>query len=371
MNPTMSIKIKAFLTVLMTAALAFGYADHFVESTYSFARLHVFLFNLCAGGMIIMYHSIGENRLTKKGYLFLGFALAFALAAFFEIYEAAVALALALAIIVETVRIKLFSLFPFGFFRKDESVARKFHQASLLCLSLGLIISAAVILNNQFFKIFDRPKLTLDVFFLGFSFPLSLITMSMIFEYARKTKDKKITRIKELIFWTINLGVITFFLFIIFESLIMQAVITFILYAAVLLMTGTHLRLGFKIQQAEFLTSGLGFLIATAVTGIVYILLEILPGYTSENYHWLLRVHTFASLYGWNLCGLAILSRKNDFPIRLNSRWLIYMHWLTVIVLAPLGHRRVGLSVITVLCYAVVLGAIFFSNRSASDVHHD
>ncbi len=47
------------------------------------------------------------------------------------------------------------------------------------------------------------------------------------------------------------------------------------------------------------------FLLYTAITGIVYIALEFSPDYTPEKTKLLLRMHSFASLYGWNLSGLA------------------------------------------------------------------
>jgi len=159
-------------------------------------------------------------------------ALAYAVVAFFNVYVPAMVLSLGLALIVETVRVKRFSLFPWGFFKPGESVDKKFHQAALLCLSLGLVISAAVILNNEYLKIVSRPKLQPDVFFLGFSFPVSLITLSLIFSFMSGREKAGVRFLKEIGFWTVNLGVILFFLFIIFENLPSQVGVTLILFAA-------------------------------------------------------------------------------------------------------------------------------------------
>ncbi len=190
------------------------------------------------------------------------------------------------------------------------------------------------------------------------------VVVSILFKFLKNNQDSGTKRLKELIFWAINLGVITFFIFIIFEQLILQAIVTLILFIAVALMTGTHLKYGFKLQQREFLTSGLAFLLLTAVTGIAYILLEFSPQYSSDNYKWLLRLHTFASLYGWNICGLSVISRFDDFPIRLNSRLLICLHWITAIILAPIGHLHISISILATICYAAILAAVFFGKSA-------
>src|SRR4030042_5815403 len=107
------------------------------------------------------------------------------------------------------------------FFRAGTSTAKKFHQASLLCLSLAFVFSSLVILNNQFYHWISYEKLTLDVFFLGFSFPVSLITFSVIFTFV-KTETKAARLFEHLLFWTVNLGVIIFFIFIILELFVLE-----------------------------------------------------------------------------------------------------------------------------------------------------
>lgn len=362
----MNTRLKYFFFILMLTALGFGFLPLFADAgPYNFERLHVFLFNLCTGGTVILYFSEKPRRFSPRVVLFLVLALAYAVVAFFKVYVPAIVLSLALALIVETVRIERFSLFPWGFFKPGEPIDRKFHQASLLCLSLGLAISAAVILNNEYLKLVSFPKLQLDVFFLGFSFPVSLITLSLIFSFMAGQDKAGVRCLKEIGFWAVNLGVIIFFLFIIFESLPSQVVVTLILFAAVTMIFLLYYRLGQALQQKQFLTSGMGFLLITAVTGIAYILAELTTGYSSDDYRWLLKLHAFASLYGWNLCGLAVIFRYDDFPITLHSRPLIVFHWITALVLAPLGIHYRLFALLAVACYAVLLYAILFSSRLA------
>ncbi|MDY6822700.1 MAG: hypothetical protein SWH68_02720 [Thermodesulfobacteriota bacterium] len=363
----MSIRLRALFFVLMLIALFFGFLHLFGDAgQYRFERLHVFLFNLCCGGTIILYFTEGRKTLSPRAALFLCLAVAYAVVAFFKFYMIAIALSLVLSAIVESYRIQVFSLFPFGFFRSGEPISRKFHQASLLCLSLGLIIAAAVILNNKYIHLVHMPKLQLDVFFLGFSFPVSLITMSLIFSFINHDEGMTIRVLKEISFWAVNLGVIIFFVLIIFEQLPSQVGVTAVLFAAVVLIFFLYRQRGENIQQKHFLTSGMWFLLVTAVTGIAYIFAEITGSYTPEKYHWLLKVHSFASLYGWNLCGLAVICRYNDFPIRLHAGRLIGFHWITVMVMAPLGVYYRGAAVLCIACYALLLWSIFFSKKTAS-----
>jgi hypothetical protein len=72
-------------------------------------------------------------------------------------------------------------------------------------------------------------------------------------------------------------------------------------------------------------------------------------------------MHSFASLYGWNLSGLAVICRKDDFPIRLHSSYIIIVHWITAIILAPLGTYFRGFAVLALGGYAFILYMILFS----------
>ena len=369
MNP----KFKILLIVIMTSALSFGYLNLFVppELNRNFERLHIFLFNLCAGGGILLYFT-EHKRITGRVILFMVLAGCYAFLAFFKLYIPAVIAGFILAILVETVRIKHFSWFPHSFFSAAAPVAKKFHHAALLCLSIGLAMSSIVILNNIFFHLVHMEKLTLNTFFLGFSFPLSLISMSIIFSLMHENMtfnkkktgpnvDRLIMVLKNSCFWIINLGVIIFFLFILFEINLYQIMVTSILFCAVLLVLGLYWNLGGQIQQKHFLTSGIFFLVGTAITGILYIALTFSPDYTHEKYIFLMRCHAFLALYGWNLSGLAVLIRREDFPIKLHSKKLIFFHWLTVAILCPLGLNNQFFAITAVICYTFILYFFMFS----------
>ncbi len=135
----------------------------------------------------------------------------------------------------------------------------------------------------------------------------------------------------------INLGVIIFFLFILANWFIPQVAIASILFLAVSLVLYLYWSQGIRLQQKAFLTSGILFLLVTSITGILYIFLAFSDSYNPQDTLPLLRMHAFTALYGWNLSGLAVISRHGDFPIRLHSQNVILLHWLTVLILCPLG----------------------------------
>ncbi len=362
----MSSALRWVLMVTMATALAFGFMHHLVPGSnlYNFERLHIFLFNLCSGGTIVLHYTQPGRRVTFKTITFMAVSLAFALLAFFHLYLPSVIAAFVLAIIVESVRIQRFSFFPKGIFNPGQPVSLKFHQASLLCLSCGLVISALVMINNTWLHLVSFPKLKLDTFFLGFSFPLSLITMAVMFSFMKGDFSRNLRWLKNIDFWVINLGVIIFFLFILYEKLVAQVIITWILFAAVVLMYFLYYRLGRIVQQKRFLTSGMFFLWYTAITGIIYIVLHFTPDYSPQHSKWLLRMHSFAALYGWNLSGLAVICRSHDFPIRLNDRLIITIHWLTAIVLAPLGTYWAPAAPAALGGYLIVLYMMLFSRTA-------
>lgn len=147
----------------MIAALIFGFVQiYFPIDQYDFERLHIFLFNLCSGGTILLYYTQGRIKISKTVILFFTTSLIYALSAFLRIYPVTILVSVLLFILVEKIRIKRFSYFPIGFFKSKESVAEKFHQASLLCLSTGIAMAALVILNNEYFKFVVMEKLTLN-----------------------------------------------------------------------------------------------------------------------------------------------------------------------------------------------------------------
>ena len=94
----MSWKLKALLLVMMTTALICGFLHHLVPPTeINFERLHIFLFNLCSGGTLLVYFTEGQPALSRRGVTFLALAVAFAFAAFLQWYLAAMLIPLALA----------------------------------------------------------------------------------------------------------------------------------------------------------------------------------------------------------------------------------------------------------------------------------
>ena len=349
----------------MITALIFGFIQiYFPIESYNFERLHIFLFNLCSGGTILLYYTQDRLKASKTVKLFFAGSLVYAFSAFLKVYPVTILISFLLFVLVEKIRIEKFSFFPVHFFKSKVTVSEKFHQASLLCLSTGIIMASVVILNNEYFKFVSMEKLTLNTFFLGFSFPLSLITLSLVFSMLKKIEGSSVKMLMELCFWTITLGVIIFFIFILFEKFIPQIFVTFALFFAVVTVFFLYYKFADNIQEKLFLTSGIVFLIFTAVTGIIYIFLQMSEGYDPEKIKWLLHMHVFASLYGWNLCGLSIICRFGDFPIKLHSPTVIITHWLTAIVLAPLGIFYGWFAVLAVIGYAFIIFTLFFSENN-------
>ncbi len=349
----------------MTFALACGFMHHSVnKEVYDFERLHIFLFNLCVGGSIVIYYTEGKKRLSINGILFITASLLFAFAAFLELYFICIYLPLFLAFLVEKVRVAKFGqCLPTEMFGFKVPISEKFHQASLLCLTFGLILSSPVILNGVYLHLIDIPKLSLNTFFLGFSFPLSLITMSVIFSLMQPAKNMTVTILHEISFWVINLGVIIFFIFILLEVFIPQVIISCMLFLAVCLVLYLYFNYGVKLQEKAFLISGLVFLFCTSITGIVYIFLEFSTSYDPNAALPLLRMHAFTALYGWNLSGLAVIARHRQFPLRLHSPIIIACHWITVLVLCPLGYFYAPVAVLAVLGYLFLGFNIFFKKE--------
>lgn len=349
---------------IMITALSCGFLHHLIPpSVLNFERLHIFLFNLVSGGTLLIYFTENTRTLSRRGFTFLIFALLFAFCAFMEWYGPTLVIPLILSVIIESVRVEHFgSCLPKDLFSEDEPTSRKFHQASLLCLSLGLVISSLAIVNSEYTHWFTLEKLTLDTFFLGFSFPISLISMSVIFALMKNHSAPLSALLKEISFWTINLGVIIFFLFILANWFIPQVIIATTLFFTVSLVLYLYLKQGIRLQQKSFLTSGIVFLVITSITGIIYIFLEFSDSYTHESALPLLRMHAFTALYGWNLSGLAVISRHGDFPIRLHSQKVIILHWVTVLILCPLGYFYPLPAFAAVICYGYLLYTLLFNH---------
>jgi hypothetical protein len=172
-----------------------------------------------------------------------------------------------------------------------------------------------------------------------------------------------LNNIKNACFWTVNLGVIIFFGFILMEVIVPQVVVTTILFVAVVAMLFLFIKSVKKNQQKTFLMSGMMFLVYTAVTGILYIVLHFFPMWYEKSATFVIRLHTFSALYGWNLSGLAVICRYKNFPIRLNSTQIVTTHWIIVAILAPLGYYNTAFAGIAVLSYLAFLIILFFSKE--------
>lgn len=356
--------IRIALFVTMSAAFIFGYMDYYLQ--LNFERLHIFLFNLTSGGFTILYLTEGRTCPSIKTGIFYILSICYAVLAFMEIYIPAAAVAVLLALIVESYRIKKFSFFPSVFFRRESPASEKFHHASLLCLVIGLLMSSFVVLNESYFHLFHFEKLTLDVFFLGFSFPVSLITMSIIFGIIENKGRKAVVTAEHLFFWFICGGVIVFFIFIIMKFFYGEVFISFFLFVTVVFIFSLFFKFGKIIQQKYFLVSAIYFLMATAVTGIIYILMKHID-YNELHGKVILRMHAFYSLYGWNLTGMMVIIRWDDFPIALNTKKAIYYHWGVILVLAPFAKFIPQLIVPAICAYIIFLSVFFFyGNRSVT-----
>jgi hypothetical protein len=356
----MTLRNKIIFGLTMSTALAFGFLHLFIpDFPYDFDRLHIFFFNLCAGGSILLFFGHNEKKIPPKVFVYFSISLVYALTAFLNIFWISILLSIPLILIVESVRIQRFGFFPFDFFRRKPT-EEKFLQASLLCLSMGITIASVVIINNEYLNLVTLEKLTIDVFFLGYSFPLSLLTFSVMYSFMKQEGSKTYMVLKEISFWSITLGVIFFFVFIIFEVTIAEILISNALLAAVIMTYYLFVKNALDVQQKWILSSGMLFLVVTGITGIVYLFEYLIP--SLHQYHDLLLIlHAMVALYGWNLSGLFIIVRRDDFPVFNKVIPLIVLHWLTVFILAPLGKYSIAAAVVALPLYIVLLGAVFFA----------
>ncbi|MEW5735167.1 MAG: hypothetical protein AB1921_09950 [Thermodesulfobacteriota bacterium] len=354
--------LRTALFFFVTAALGFGFLHHLTakDALPDFLRLHIFWFNLVSGGSVILFRVSGRAGKTLAVFFFT--ALIFSLAAAFNLYLLSIACALVLFGVVESVRIPRFSLFPVNFFTRAP-VSEKFMQASLLCLSIGLLLCSLAMANQSFGHWFSAEKFSLNTFFLGFSFPVSLITFSVIME-DMKGPRRTAFLLQNACFWVINLGVITFFLFILTGKKAAQIGVSSLLTAGVLCALVLYSRLAESGQKKAILSSGMIFLLATAASGIAYIIAEFFPQSAFPG-DFTLRLHAFVSLYGWNLSGLIVIARLPGFPLALPLRRTIALHWAVVAVLCPLGYFYPAAAVCAVALFAVFLRTCLFSKRAA------
>ncbi len=375
----MSKHLKVILWCLMTVGFIFGYAGLILPGQtailetprpgeFQYQRLHIFLFNLVAGGTVLLYFTEGKRRLSWRGWTYLVASLAFSISAFMNRYLPAILLAALLAAIIESVRVEKFTFFPSDFFKFSVPVANKFYQAALLCLSIGLLICAAVMLDNQYLHFLNLPLLLLDDFFLGFSFPLSLVTFGVMFSLTDENSRAPVQLLREASFWIVTVGVIIFFVFIILGIMAAEVIAAIVLLLdSILIFFLFRADLGSLDEPKEFLLSGMIFLILTGVTGLLLVLWGILTPNDPKGRELLLQTHAYLSLYGWNLAGLTVLIHYQEFPLHLNELEVILLHWVTVALLAPLGSLYPIFAFAAIPAFAVLTGLVLLKPSSGQE----
>jgi hypothetical protein len=369
----MNSRLKAILWCLVTVGFIFGYAGLVIpgqtavletprSGSFQYQRLHIFLFNLVTGGTVLLHFLEGKRQLSWRVWIYLAASLAFSIVAFLNRYLPAILLAVLLAIIVESIRIERFAFLPVDFFKPLVPVSRKFQHAAVLCLSIGLLICATVMLDNQYLHFLNLPLLLLDDFFLGFSFPISLVTFGVMFSLINEKPQGVTWLLREASFWIVTVGVIVFFVFIVLGIIAGELICAVVLLLDVLLIFYLF-RTDLKSldEPGEFLVSGMVFLILTGVTGLLLVLWNILTPYDPKGRELLLQTHAYLSLYGWNLSGLTVLIHYREFPLHLNKLEIVLLHWITVVLLAPLGSLYPIFAVAAIPAFALLTGLILLS----------
>ncbi len=320
---------------MMAISFFIGFLHPFLSSdNLNVHRLHVFLFNLCAGGVLLLRYSIAPGQSIMPSFFFI-ISIIFTISAALSRYPFAIASAFACAVIVERVRFERFPLFPVDFFRRDVPVSVKFHHAALLCLSIALLASAfSMIARMRGIPL--PPKMTIDIFFLGFSFPVSLITMSLLFLNISNTREGSESFSRQFVFWAVNLGVIIFFVCILAGWAYPQIIIAALLFLPVGIMFWSFIKWYNRDSSFQMFFSGMMFFLISAISGLAYIVVKYSYfGSSSHLQKYLLELHRYVSLYGWNQAGMLLLLQKTGFRIpRLNLASLI-CHWLAVVIFAP------------------------------------
>ncbi len=357
---TRSLRSLVFVTLVFSIAAAVVSIMMEADLVKSFSALHVFLFNLTSGGLLIMTLAWNRRDLALEGATFYVACLIFSFAASFGSYLLAVVSALTLAILVEFTRWRIFSFFPFEFFSKKQ-VSCKFEQASLLCLSLGLIICAVAMLNNHYLVLFHLEKLDLHVFFLGFSFPISLMNFSFIFRKIEESGRDYSRGLAEFCFWGLNLGVILFFFFIIFQTYPLQLLMALLLFATVIVTIFFHVKKSGRGFEWSMLLSSLCFLVLGSLTGIAYILvLWLFPDYHSG---YMLSLHSAATLFGWNMTWIILACRSEKTPPRVSARFIIGVHWVFVLLLPAARVSTLFGALVSIPFLVLLLTGLFSEGR--------
>lgn len=363
---SMGLAHRVLLAAALTAALGFGFLDTlFPNGRYDFDRMHVFLFNLCCGGFVLLWFVRGGGRPSADLHAWLGLSAAYAVTAFLGRYPVTLLLSLPLCALVERARVQSFGWLPIHLFRAGRT-REKFLHTSLLCLSVGILTCSVVIVNNEWLHLWHVEKLALDIFFLFYSFPISLATFAVLFTFMPEGGSRSYAALKEVAFWGITVGVVTFFVFILLEATLLEILVANALFGIVLMLLAlfrSHSRPG---QQRAVLTSGLGFLVVSALTGVGEIVTYLFPGMelTGEQ---ILMLHATLSLYGWNLSGLIVMVRWGDFPILRRVAPLIGLHWLTVLILVPLGKLDPAAALVALPAFGLLTGLAMLSRVRTED----
>lgn len=354
----MSKELRIFFVIMITTAFGFGYLHHLIPGR-DFVRLHIFLYNLVTGGTILLYYTQGIKRMTLKTWSFFVFSLLFVILTFYNLYKEAIIIALILALISELVRLEKFPLFPSDVFTRKTSVAEKFLQAALLCLSIGLILSSLALWNEETGLGLRFKTFTLDTFFLGFSFPLSLLSLAVAFDLIKKENQLDFLNLKSLDFWIITIGVIIFYGFILANLRDLELIIALVLFVSVISVLVLFFKETGRSQQEIFLLSGICFLAAVATLGVTYLIFYFIPGDNSGIQSVDIRYHAMMGLYGWTMSGLIVISRMDDFPLQINPRLIVAAHWIIVVGFAPLGYYNRYFAFLAVISYFVFLSIVF------------
>jgi hypothetical protein len=159
--------------------------------------------------------------------------------------------------------------------------------------------------------------------------------------------------------------VVTFFVFIIFELRVAEIIISNALLAAVTMTFVIFARSTPGVQQKTVLSSGMAFLIVTGLTGVFYLFDSLVP-VSEASYKFVLLVHATVALYGWNLSGIFIVVRMDDFPLFKRPMFIVLLHWLSVFVLTPIGKYYGVMSLIALVAYVALVGLFFFSRSLKS-----
>lgn len=196
--------------------------------------------------------------------------------------------------------------------------------------------------------------MTIDIFFLGFSFPVSLLVMSRLFEQMQESVNSFMILIYNMLFWVINVGVIVFFIFILSGKIILQIAIALVLFFSVVIISMLFYKNANDDKMLFLSFLAMLFLILSAISGIAYIVLKSFFGnYPHLLSKYCLELHRYVSLYGWNQAGMMLVLQKGH-TTRLSKTHLI-LHWCAVAIFAPLSLFHWSFAVIAFILYVAFI----------------